>query len=61
MHNPRDNEALVYWRTARHFRLTGDPEARDDLEVMAIHTENPRIRKRCLHLLEEGQACGSVA
>lgn len=50
-------EAGVYWRTARDFRLKSalgidNSEEADDLSLMAAKTENDRIRRGALQLLD---------
>lgn len=46
-----EDEARAYWRAARHFRLTlrrgGDlTDPIDELDVIGMHSDSPRIRAR---------------
>lgn len=41
----REDEALAYWRASRHAKdASRRPEGVDDLEVIAMHTDWPRMR-----------------
>lgn len=49
-----EREIMHYWRAVRHFRLTGCPESREEIEAMACNSENARILADVCRLVTAG-------